>query len=29
VSQMAHIAGGAVGSIMGFMLSKTKKKSRF
>ena len=29
VSQMAHIAGGAVGSVMGFMLSKTKKKSRF
>ena len=25
VSQMAHIAGGAVGSVLGFMLSKKKK----
>ena len=29
VSQMAHIAGGAVGSVMGFLLSKTKKKDHF
>ena len=29
ISQMAHIAGGAVGSVMGFLLSKTKKKDHF
>ena len=29
VSQMAHIAGGAVGSVMGFLLSKKKKKDHF
>ena len=29
VSQMAHIIGGAVGSVLGFLLSKTKKKDRF
>lgn len=29
VSQMAHIIGGAVGSVLGFLLSKTKKKGRF
>ena len=29
VSQMAHIAGGAVGSVMGFLLSRPKKKDHF
>ena len=29
ISQMAHIIGGAVGSVLGFLLSKTKKKDRF
>ena len=29
VSQIAHIAGGAVGSVLGFLLSKKKKKDRF
>ena len=29
VSQMTHIAGGAVGSVMGFLLSKKKKKDVF
>ena len=29
VSQMAHIAGGAVGSVLGFLLSRKKKKDRF
>ena len=29
VSQMAHIIGGAVGSVLGFLLSKKKKKDRF
>ena len=29
VSQMAHIAGGAVGSVMGFLLSRKKKKDHF
>ena len=28
ISQMAHIAGGAVGSVMGFLLSKAERKSR-
>lgn len=29
ISQMAHIAGGAVGSVLGFLLNKPKKKDRF
>lgn len=29
VSQMAHIAGGAVGSVLGFLLSRQKKKDHF
>ena len=29
VSQMAHVIGGAVGSVLGFLLGKTKKKDRF
>ena len=29
VSQMTHIAGGAVGSVLGFLLSKKKKKDAF
>ena len=29
ISQMAHIAGGAVGSVMGFLLSRQKKKGSF
>ncbi len=29
VSQMAHIIGGAVGSVLGFLLNRTKKKDRF
>ena len=29
VSQMAHIIGGAVGSVLGFLLSKAGKKDRF
>ena len=29
ISQMAHIAGGAVGSAMGFLLSRKPKKDRF
>ena len=29
VSQMTHIAGGAVGSVMGFLLSKKKRKDSF
>lgn len=29
VSQITHIAGGAVGSVMGFLLSKKKKKDHF
>ncbi len=29
ISQMAHIVGGAVGSVLGFLLSKTGKKDRF
>ncbi len=29
VSQMTHIAGGAVGSVLGFLLSKRKKKDTF
>ena len=29
ISQMAHIAGGAVGSVLGFLLSKTRKKDHF
>ncbi len=29
VSQMTHIAGGAVGSVLGFLLSKKKKKDTF
>ena len=29
ISQMAHIAGGAVGSVLGFLLSKTRKKEHF
>ena len=28
ISQMAHIVGGAVGSVLGFLLSKTHKKDR-
>lgn len=28
ISQMAHIVGGAVGSALGFLLSKTKKKEQ-
>ena len=29
VSQITHIAGGAVGSVLGFLLSKKKKKDHF
>ena len=29
ISQMTHIAGGAVGSILGFILSKKQKKDHF
>ena len=29
ISQMAHIAGGAVGSVLGFLLSRKKKKDHF
>ena len=29
VSQMAHVIGGAVGSVLGFLLGKAKKKDRF
>ena len=29
ISQMAHIVGGAVGSAMGFLLSRKKKKDHF
>ncbi len=29
ISQMAHIAGGAVGSVLGFVLSRKVKKDRF
>ncbi|MCR5566707.1 MAG: rhomboid family intramembrane serine protease [Clostridiales bacterium] len=29
ISQMTHIAGGAVGSVLGFLLSKKKKKDSF
>ena len=29
ISQMTHIAGGAVGSILGFVLSKKQKKDHF
>ena len=29
VSQITHIAGGAVGSVLGFLLSKAKKPDRF
>ena len=29
VSQMAHIIGGAVGAVLGFLLSKAGKKDRF
>ena len=29
ISQMAHIAGGAVGSVLGFLLSKARKKDHF
>ena len=29
VSQMAHIIGGAVGSVMGFLLSRQQKKDHF
>ena len=29
ISQMAHIVGGAVGSVMGFLLSRKKKPDRF
>ena len=29
VSQMAHIAGGAVGSVLGFLMSKKKKRDHF
>ena len=29
ISQMAHIAGGAVGSVLGFLLRRKKKKDHF
>ena len=29
VSQMAHVIGGAIGSVLGFLLSKAGKKDRF
>ena len=29
VSQMAHVIGGAIGSVLGFLLSKSGKKDRF
>ena len=29
VSQMAHVIGGAIGSVLGFLLSRVKKKNRF